>query len=110
MRIDVERIGDVLVIEVPSGNLDAANSMEFREAVESLIERGTRLLIDMENVTFVDSSGLGSILSLKRDLGERRGELKICGMLDSVASMFSLVRMDRVFDIHRTRDEAVEAF
>ena len=110
MRIDVERIGSVLVVELPTGNVDAANSMELREALESLVSNGTQIVIDMANVSFVDSSGLGSLLSIKREIGDRHGEMKLCGMLDSVAKMFSLVRMDRVFDIHPTRDEAVGSF
>ena len=61
-------------------------------------------------VTFVDSAGLGAILSLFRKLNAQGGELKLCSVAGPVRLLFQLVRFHRVFDIFNTRDEAIKAY
>lgn len=110
MRIDIDTIGGVVVIDVPLESLDASNTQAFRDAVDTWIDDDKRVVFDMSQVTFVDSSGLGVLLSCLRELNAIGGDAKLCGMIDSVQKMFALVRMDRIFDIHPTRTEAVGSF
>jgi len=69
-----------------------------------------RLVIDMSSVQFVDSSGLGVILSCLRQVTERGGDLKVCGLSKGVRALFELVRMHKVVEIYNTREEALAAF
>jgi anti-sigma B factor antagonist len=71
---------------------------------------GVKLLFDLEKLKFVDSSGLGALLSCLRQVTAVKGELKLCGMAKPVHALFELVRMHRVFDILITRDEALRSF
>jgi anti-sigma B factor antagonist len=64
----------------------------------------------MSELKFVDSSGLGAILSCLRQQNASGGELKLCGMLKPVRALFELVRMHRIFDMYNTREEAIMAF
>jgi anti-sigma B factor antagonist len=67
-------------------------------------------VLDLGKVQFVDSSGLGAILSASRQLLETGGDLKICSLTPPVRVLFELVRMHRVFDVLNDREEAVGAF
>jgi anti-sigma B factor antagonist len=71
------------------------------------INEGQELIVlDLSEVDFVDSSGLGAIVASLKMLGGK-GDLVISGASDKVMSLFKLTRMDRVFQIFATRDEAV---
>jgi len=70
----------------------------------------TRVAMDFQRLQFVDSSGLGVLLSCLRDLHGRGGDLRLFGMTRPVRSLFELVRMHRVFEIYNTREEAVRSF
>jgi anti-sigma B factor antagonist len=101
---------DVLVIELREDNLDASNVREFKDAVQSIINDRTRVVLDMSGVKFVDSSGLGALISCLRMLNGRRGDFKLCAMSKTVRALFELMRMHRVFNIHDSRQEAVQSF
>lgn len=101
---------DVLVIELREDNLDASNVREFKDAIQAVIHERTRVVLDMSGVKFVDSSGLGALISCLRQLNTRRGDFKLCSMSKTVRALFELMRMHRVFNIHDTREEAIRSF
>lgn len=101
---------DVLVIELREDNLDASNVREFRDAVQALMQQHTRVVLDMAGVKFVDSSGLGALISCLRQLNGRRGDFRLCEMSRTVRALFELMRMHRVFNIHDSREDAVTSF
>ena len=102
--------GDVALLSLPFEELDASNAAEFKRDMAPILEKHTRLVFDLGRVRFVDSSGLGAFLSCLRSVNARGGDLKLCGLSKAVRSVFELVRMHRVFDIHPTREAAVSAF
>ncbi|MDC8772996.1 STAS domain-containing protein [Roseateles albus] len=101
---------NVLVIELREDNLDASNVREFREAAQSLMQEHSHVVLDMSGVKFVDSSGLGALISCLRQLNGRRGDFRLCEMSRTVRALFELMRMHRVFNIHDTRTDAVGSF
>ena len=101
---------DVLVIDLREDNLDASNVREFRDAMQSLIHERSHVVLDMAGVDFVDSSGLGALISCLRQLNGRKGDLRLCEMSRTVRALFELMRMHRVFNIHDTRADAVASF
>lgn len=101
---------NTLVIELKEDNLDASNVREFKDAVQALIHEQTQVVLDMTAVKFVDSSGLGALISCLRLLNTRRGDFKLCAMSKPVRALFELMRMHRVFNIYDARDDAVKAF
>jgi anti-sigma B factor antagonist len=110
MEIPVEKRGDIAVVEVPVEELDAGNAPEFKRDMAPVLEANTRLVLDLSRLRFVDSSGLGAVLSCLRQLGAKNGDMKLCGMSKQVRGAFELVRMHRIFDISGTKEEAVQAF
>jgi anti-sigma B factor antagonist len=101
---------DVLVIALHEDNLDASNVREFKDAVQSMIHERTRVVLDMSDVKFVDSSGLGALISCLRLLNSSRGDFKLCAMSKTVRALFELMRMHRVFNIYDSREDAVRSF
>jgi anti-sigma B factor antagonist len=101
---------DVLAIALHEDNLDASNVKEFKDAVQAMMHERTKVVLDMSEVKFVDSSGLGALISCLRLLNGRRGDFKLCAMSKTVRALFELMRMHRVFNIYDTREDAVRSF
>jgi anti-sigma B factor antagonist len=110
MQATIERIDDVTVAILPCESLDASNAKDFKQGISPLLTANAKVVFDLSHVQFVDSSGLGGLLSCLRQLHASGGELKLCGMAESVRSLFGLVRMDRIFDIFTTQAQAISAF
>ena len=97
------------VVAFPVDNLDAGNAKEFRAAIDAVVAAHATLALDMSRLTFVDSSGLGALLSLHRAMNGKKGRLLLFGLNRPVRALFELSRMDRVFSICISRDEALAA-
>lgn len=110
MEIAVEKLGAVAVAVIPVDELDAGNAGELKRDMAPILEVSSKVVIDLSRLRFVDSSGLGAMLSCLRQLSAKGGDLKLCGMSKQVRAAFELVRMHRIFDIFATREEAVGAF
>ncbi len=110
MEIPVEKTESVTIAMIPVDELDASNAGEFKRDMAPVLESDTRVVMDFSRLRFIDSSGLGAVLSCLRQLSAKGGDLKLCGMSKQVRSTFELVRMHRIFDIFPTREEAVRAF
>lgn len=109
MEVTSEFIGNVRIISV-HGELDASNVTHFKESVLPLLASPIKLLIDLSATQFIDSSGLGAMISCQRHAVAAGGRMKLCGMSPQVKSAFELVRLNLLFDIHSTREEAIKAF
>ena len=105
-----EPAGNVLVLAVREENLDASNVKAFKDAIHPLIENESRVVFDMSSLKFVDSSGLGALISCLRLTARRNGDFKLFGLSRPVRALFELMRMQRVFNLYDTRGEAVAAF
>ena len=101
---------NVMVIQTGEESLDASNVRDFREQMQNLIKTQTRVVLDMSSLKFVDSSGLGALISCLRDLNGRKGEFRLSNMSRSVLALFELMRMHRVFGIHETVQDALASF
>lgn len=109
MQLEERRAGKILVVAVLEPRLDAKLAVEFKETIAARIAQGHSLLVlDLSAVNFVDSSGLGAIVSSLKML-RGQGQLLLSGMSATVLSTFKLTRMDKVFRIFPTQAEAVAA-
>jgi anti-sigma B factor antagonist len=99
----------VVVARPAERRLDASRAPAFKDEMAKLIESGsTHIVIDLSGVDFVDSSGLGAIVSCLKRMGPK-GSLAISGAHGAVSRLFSLTRMDKVFALHETVDQAVDS-
>jgi anti-sigma B factor antagonist len=101
--------GDCLVVSLKEKRLDAVIAASFREALVERIDQGQRnIVLDMTDVNFMDSSGLGAVVFILKHLGHK-GRLHICGVTPGVMAVLRLTRMDRVLKTFETRQAAVAA-
>ena len=85
----------------PSGLFDGVNSIPFRHEVETLIQQGTvSILVNLENTTFIDSSGLGALVAALKTVRSAGGDLYLCSLNKQVQIIFELTSMDRAFKIY----------
>lgn len=110
MTLKTHQLGEAVIVAVPGPNLDVSNADEFKVSMSPILATSRKIVLDLGNVEFVDSSGLGSFLTCLRQLNAAGGDMKLCRMSKSVRTLFELVRMHRVFDILGTPAEAVAAF
>ena len=109
MELDIETAedGKVAIVTIQSENLDAGNVKKFQENIQPAIDTSQCVVVDMRRLEFVDSSGLGSLLSTLRKVNTKQGQLKLFGMSKPVQALFELVRMHRIFAIYESREEAL---
>jgi anti-sigma B factor antagonist len=109
MQIEGKKVGDLLIVTPLEKRLDASAAADFKGKIVDWINAGHhRIVLNLSQVDFVDSSGLGAIVSCLKTLGGN-GDLVICGIQETVMSLFQLTRMNRVFQIFPTEAEALKA-
>lgn len=107
MSFTCTRTDDLLLVTV-EGQLVVANRQEFKQAILDAMEQGARLVVvDFSGSPYIDSSGLGALVSLSRRLRDAGGDLRLVGLNDDLRSLFELTRLDQLFPLFATRDDAV---
>ena len=110
MEIKDERTNGIDVLRLV-GRLDASSANDLKEKVAALVQdKRLNLVIDMAAIDFIDSSGLGSLVSSLRSVNKHGGDIKISSLKDSVRSIFELTRLHRIFEIFDDTQGAVKGF
>lgn len=112
MKVAHQEKNQILVITPEGQNLDARDAPEFKKQVMDLItEKNARhVVLDLHQLQFIDSSGLGSFLSVLKALNTQGGDLKLSCMNNPIRTMFELVSMHKIFEIFNTTDDAISSF
>ena len=93
--------GDTTLIQV-EGQLVAGNRQQLRDAVTSEIDRGIHnFVIDFSDTGYVDSAGLGALVSLSKKVREADGTLRLTNLNDDLRTLFELTRLDTLFALDR---------
>lgn len=89
----------------PAGILDSTKAEEIRTQVNDALTSGTKtLLMDLKETTFVDSSGLGILVAVLKNVRSHSCEMYVCSINPQVKMLFELTSMDRVFTIFEDRE------
>jgi anti-sigma B factor antagonist len=110
VEIKPEKSGKITVLKC-KGSLDAESVAGFKKSTQKLVEDGERyFVVDAAGLNFVDSMGLGAIISLMRRVQADRGEIKLAALSPDIRMIFELTRLHRVFDICATVSDACKKF
>lgn len=109
MEAQIETHHDVALITLLNNQLDRDNAWSLGTNLAPILEQYTRVVIDMSNLRYIDSVGLGAILSYLKQLNVKGGDLKLCGVNRSVRFLLENVRMHQIFDMYQDRREALQA-
>jgi anti-sigma B factor antagonist len=100
MNLYAESVEGVLLVRVGEERLDAAIAIRFKDRMrEVTAQPAARVVLDMSQVDFLDSSGLGAVVAVMKSLAPGR-KLELAGLTPNVEKVFRLTRMDSVFRIH----------
>jgi len=110
MAFTMNRLGEVTVVDV-EGQLIVGNRQELKQRVLDELEGGGRkFLIDFSNTGYIDSSGLGVLVSLSKKIRELGGELRLSTLNEDLRTLFELTKLDTLFRIADSRDEGLSGF
>jgi anti-sigma B factor antagonist len=111
MNLQSEKKKDVTILYVKEERLDAHNSGDLKSELAKLFEEKEKnILVDLKDVRFIDSSGLGALVSGFKNAISHQGNLKLAGLQPQVKSMFELTRLHRVFEIFNSSEEGLETY
>ena len=107
MEISYKSVSPKVMIVSFSGALNARSAEEAKQVFRDLIEQGvTQVIVDLQGVPFIDSSGLASLVSGLKTLGGEASNLKLAAPQSQARLLFELTMFDRVFEIHDTVEDA----
>lgn len=112
MEFDADKKNNILILTPKIAALDAKDSSEFKEKIYELINQHQcyNVVFDLSKVFFIDSSGLGSFLSILRTLHTKGGEMKLACLNKPIRTMFELVSMHKILEIYNSTDDAARSF
>jgi anti-sigma B factor antagonist len=111
MRLKTEEKYGAAVIEIRGDLIGGSNAVLFREKIYELInENKTNIVVDMSDVKYVNSSGIGILISGYTTLKNAGGELKLSNLSDKVNGVLNITKLNQIFSIYNNVDEAVGSF
>jgi anti-sigma B factor antagonist len=103
--------GDIMVLEVSGKIMGGPSHDKFKEEIKEIIESGhTNIVLDFNGVPWINSTGLGILISGYHAVKAAGGALKICNVKERVLSIFYISQLEKIFEVHETRDAAVASF
>ncbi|WP_420862078.1 STAS domain-containing protein [Algirhabdus cladophorae] len=104
MELNAQTQDDVMLVTANASRIDASVAIQFKDQMRDLTDGGpTRIVLDMAQVDFIDSSGLGAVVAAMKLVGSER-KLELANLTPTVAKVFKLTRMDGIFIIHDDLD------
>jgi anti-sigma B factor antagonist len=110
--LKTEKINNITVVRFD--HIDRFNALitePVKEDLKSFFNTpGTRLILNLEGIKYVDSSGFGVFLSILKAATNNNGTFKICGIGNEVMELFKLLQLHNVFTLYKTLDECLDSF
>jgi len=110
MKVKEDRLSDVTVCSL-EGEININNSPELRKIFEAIIKKNDKkVLLDFTQVSYVDSSGLATLIEMFQRLKKIGGHMRMCGMNEKIRNIFEITKLHKLFDICDTKDTAIKDF
>jgi anti-sigma B factor antagonist len=113
MSLDVQsrQVDNGVTVVAPTGRLDVAGAPALKDAIGEALKNGQpRVVLDMEGISFVDSTGLGSVIAALKQIRSSQGDLRLAAPNQQVRVVLELTTLDRVFPYYSTVEEALTGF
>ncbi|MFC1631765.1 STAS domain-containing protein [Candidatus Omnitrophota bacterium] len=110
MQIKQRELDQVVILDM-SGEINISTSPEVRKAFDQLInEKKNKILLNFSAVDYIDSSGLATLVEMLQRLKRYGGLLRLSGVSEKVKSLFEITKLDRLFKIFPSEEEAIKDF
>lgn len=104
---EIKRLGNTVVV-CAWGEVTIQESPEFhRRLLDVCREAPRRLIVNLSEVSYIDSSGVGTLVDINRKMGRHKGELFLVGLTPTVRSVFEITKLDQFFSIYDNEQEAL---
>ena len=108
---DVREVGDVKVVSLKGKITIGAGDIEMREAIQSLLDGGSKkIIVDMAQVSTIDSSGIGELVGCYTKASNRGSKLKLMNLTQKTADVLTVTKLITVFDVYHTEGDAIASF
>jgi anti-sigma B factor antagonist len=111
MKMEVKQKGDVTVIEFEGCFTKNLGDYKIKNTITDLLNNGVRkILLQLSEVEFINSAGIGELVGAYISVSNRGGKLKLCGIPDKVYKMLKVTQLISIFDTYKTMEEALDSF
>ena len=111
IKTKTEMNGKIAIIEIKGSLVGDGDTDKFRSAVQDFIEQGNKcLVVNLGKVNYMNSSGIGAIISAYTSYKKVTGEVKLAGISDNVQNLLAVTKLIDIFDVHESVDEAIDSF
>lgn len=97
LKVDLKKDGELLFVDL-QGDLDINSNREFKEKVNS-VQGVKKIIVNCENLSYIDSTGLGAFISIYKHIKEKGEKLVITGLKPHIKKIFLITDLDKVFEI-----------
>lgn len=109
LRLDVSERDGWTVLQI-GGEVDVATAPKLREQLLALVNKGCyRIVVDLEEVDFIDSTGLGVLIGARKRVGLQEGDMKLVCTEARIIKVFEITGLNKVFEIHASVNDALTA-
>ena len=111
LEVQTRQVDNGVTVVAPTGRLDVAGAPALKDAISEALKNGQpRVVLDMEGISFVDSTGLGSVIAALKQIRSSQGDLRLAAPNQQVRVVLELTTLDRVFPYYSTVEEALTGF
>jgi anti-sigma B factor antagonist len=111
VKLSTRQVGDVTVVDAVGRITLGEGSSALRDTIRELVGKGQkRILLNLEEVSYIDSSGIGELVSAFTTVTNQGGQLKLLSLTKRVKDLLQITKLYTVFDVHETEANAVRSF
>jgi anti-sigma B factor antagonist len=110
LRLSVRTRDNVLIVDCAGRIVFGEESSVLRETVKKLIPQNNRILLNLNNVTYIDSGGLGTMVALYTSARKAGGSIKLSNLTERVGDLLQITKLITVFEVYQSDDLALESF
>jgi anti-sigma B factor antagonist len=111
LNISERQVGDVTILDMDGKITIGEGSVALRTAIRRLLEEGKRkILLNLAKVGYIDSSGIGELVSSYTAINKENGELKLLNLTQKLQDLLTITKLLTVFDVYESEEEALASF
>ncbi len=102
---------DVMVLELSGKIMGGPSHEEFKAEIKGILDEGfKKVVLDLKHVPWINSTGLGILISGYHSVKAAEGTMKVCSVKERVLSIFYISQLEKIFDVYETREDALKSF
>ncbi len=110
--LKTEKVNDIFIVKFnKTDRLNALITEPVKEDLKNFYQKpGVKLILSLEGIKFIDSTGFGVFLSIMKTANNSRGKFKICCVSTEVMELFKLLQLHNIFELYNSLDDCIKSF